>query len=211
LAALLDIAYNRLMTPEWSAFLWTGFWNLIATSGVGFLLFKALGEKWLQKKFDAQLADLKHKQQQELDRNRDEVQRMFNRVIKIHEKEFEVYPQAWAMLQVLDGAAFEAVTRAGNPETQELFNTARQLAQTFQNFVFSNEVFMTNDVSELLSQALKTILEGLIECETGLKCESKMQMDGCKKVLGVRGSLPAIKQSIQLRLGFPATLPPIPA
>ncbi len=253
---LVITVYNRLMTPEWTDFIWKSFWNLVATSGMGFLLFKAWGEKWLQKRFDAQLADLKHKQQKELDKNRDEVQRIFNRIVKIHEKEFEVYPQAWLMLQTLQGTAFHAVTSGigGGPDFHKMkdaaaldaflaeteftdyqkdllrkgetvesreemysrFEESRRLdasseaARLMKNYLLLNEVFMTPEIAQHFSEFHGRIQKALVEYGIGRNLTDKTMY--LKAVMVLSDTNPhafvTLKEAIQARLGFPATLPP---
>jgi hypothetical protein len=61
-------------------------------------IFKLLGEKWLNAKFDERLAAYKHAQQKELERLRFEINALFDRTAKLHQREFEIIPQAWALL-----------------------------------------------------------------------------------------------------------------
>lgn len=65
------------------------------SAGVAYLLFKNLGEKWIDSKFAKSLEDHKHNQSVEIQRLRIEIDSMLNGVIKIQEKEFEVLPLAW--------------------------------------------------------------------------------------------------------------------
>jgi hypothetical protein len=68
-------------------------------SGIAYGLFRLFSEKWLENKFAEKLEKLKHEQQRELERHRFKINSLFNRVTKIHEKEFEVLPKAWTKLQ----------------------------------------------------------------------------------------------------------------
>ena len=60
--------------------------------------FKLLMEKWLNAKFDERLADYKHEQQKELDDLRFRINSLTDRRLKLHEREFEILPDAWAKL-----------------------------------------------------------------------------------------------------------------
>lgn len=62
--------------------------EIIITSGLAVGIFKLWGENWLSNKFAKNLEDHKAK-----------INSLFNRISKIHEKEFEVLPDAWCKLQ----------------------------------------------------------------------------------------------------------------
>jgi hypothetical protein len=61
--------------------------------------FTWLGKKWLEGKFAERLEAFKHQQDLQLEQYRYEINALFSRVTKIHEKEFEVLPTAWSKLQ----------------------------------------------------------------------------------------------------------------
>jgi hypothetical protein len=68
------------------------------TAAMAYGLFRFLGEKWIENKFAEKLEAYKHKQQQELEQTRYTINSLFSRVSKIHEKEFEVLPEAWSQM-----------------------------------------------------------------------------------------------------------------
>jgi hypothetical protein len=72
-------------------------------------VFKFVGTKWLDEKFTTRLEKLKHTQALELEQVRNEIQSTFSRITKIHEKEFEVVPKVWFMLNDAQGSAVIAV------------------------------------------------------------------------------------------------------
>jgi len=91
---------------------------LVATAG----LWKWLGQKWVEQRFGIHLERFKAEQQKELEALKAEQQkeletfkahhqtelerfrhRLSSRISKIHEKEFEVLPKAWLMLNDLHG------------------------------------------------------------------------------------------------------------
>lgn len=74
-------------------------------------LFKRLADKWLDKHFASQLEELKHEHQKELENVKHTIQSTFSRVVKVHEREYEVLPKAWFMLHVAYGSAQTAVAR----------------------------------------------------------------------------------------------------
>lgn len=80
----------------------------VITYGGGFAaifygLLRLFGQKWLDEKFSKRLEEFKRFQKQEFENYRFEINKIFNRVVKIHEKEFEVLPTAWEKLQLAHG------------------------------------------------------------------------------------------------------------
>jgi hypothetical protein len=63
-----------------------------------FQLFKRYGEKWLEARFDERLQNLRHAQAQEIEGLRFKVSTLLDRATKLHQREFEVLPEAWAKL-----------------------------------------------------------------------------------------------------------------
>ncbi len=70
-----------------------------APVGIAFAAFRFLGSKWIENKFATQLEAHKHEQSKELEKLRHKINAAFSRLTKIHEKEFEVLPEAWYKLQ----------------------------------------------------------------------------------------------------------------
>lgn len=72
--------------------------NAVAIGGsaaaFAYAIFVWLGKKWLEERFARRLEDYKHKQNQELEHYRYQINALFNRITKIHEKEIEVLPTA---------------------------------------------------------------------------------------------------------------------
>lgn len=69
-----------------------------STVGTAYCLFIFLGKKWIENKFATKLEEYKSAQNKELEDSRYRINTLFNRVIKIHEKEYEVLPAAWTKL-----------------------------------------------------------------------------------------------------------------
>jgi hypothetical protein len=69
-----------------------------AAVAVAYWIFKSFSEKWLTSKFDERLAAYKHEQQKELEQLRYKITALMDRTIKLHQREFEVLPEAWAKL-----------------------------------------------------------------------------------------------------------------
>ncbi len=68
-------------------------------------IFKAFGNKWLEHYFKRQLEDFKTKQKREIQNLNHEINSLFSRISKIHEKEFEILPEAWKRLHIAFGKA----------------------------------------------------------------------------------------------------------
>lgn len=73
--------------------------QLLASAGIGtvtaFLLFRYLGEKWIESKFAERLEQLRHTHALELQRLRVHIDAMLSGAVKLQEKEFKVLPKAW--------------------------------------------------------------------------------------------------------------------
>ena len=76
--------------------------NVVAYSGggaaVAYGLFVFFGKRWIENKFSERLEEYKNEQRKELEDFKLKINRLFNRITKIHEKEIEVLPQCWSKL-----------------------------------------------------------------------------------------------------------------
>ena len=76
--------------------------KLIVTGGglvaISYGLFKYLGQKWLDEKFSERLEAYKHEQQKEIERLRFKINALLDRATKFHQREYEVLPEAWSLL-----------------------------------------------------------------------------------------------------------------
>jgi hypothetical protein len=64
----------------------------------GYLAFQAFATKWLDSKFSERLEAYKHRQQRELEQLKFQINTLFDRATKLHQREFQVLPDAWALL-----------------------------------------------------------------------------------------------------------------
>lgn len=71
---------------------------IAAIAGFSYWLFKLFSEKWLTAKFNERLEDYKHKQQRELEELKFKINALMDRTTKLHQREFEVLPEAWGKL-----------------------------------------------------------------------------------------------------------------
>jgi hypothetical protein len=66
---------------------------------VAYAIFRFLGKKWIEGKFAERLETYKNDLTKELEHTRYEINLLFNRITKIHEKEFEILPEVWRKMQ----------------------------------------------------------------------------------------------------------------
>lgn len=76
--------------------------SILAAGGGGALIawqiFKSMGEKWIDSKFAESLEEYKHAKQKELENLRFEIAALMDRTVKLHQREFDVIPEAWGLL-----------------------------------------------------------------------------------------------------------------
>lgn len=60
-------------------------------------------KRWIESEFSKNLEDYKHEINKSLEDYRHRINALFSRISKIHEKEFEVLPEAWRLLQIARG------------------------------------------------------------------------------------------------------------
>jgi hypothetical protein len=69
-----------------------------ALVGFAYWIFKLFTEKWLTAKFNERLESYKHEQQKELEQLRFKIGALMDRTVKLHQREFEVLPEAWSLM-----------------------------------------------------------------------------------------------------------------
>jgi hypothetical protein len=80
-----------------------------SSAAIAYAIFRWFGKSWLDQQFKKQLEHLKHEQQKEIVQLKHQINSLFSRVSKIHEKEFEVLPRAWTLLHEAHGAVFRVI------------------------------------------------------------------------------------------------------
>src|SRR5215217_7738021 len=65
-----------------------------------FAIFKLLGSHWMEAQFSKRLEEVKHGQNQELERLRYRINALMDRTSKLHQHEFEVLPELWHKLGI---------------------------------------------------------------------------------------------------------------
>jgi hypothetical protein len=59
---------------------------------------KWFGERWVTSKFNERLEAFKHAQQREIEQLKLQINASMDRAVKLHQREFETLPEAWATL-----------------------------------------------------------------------------------------------------------------
>lgn len=74
---------------------------VVGGGGLGVIvyqIFKALGGKWLDQRFESRLQSLRHEHGKEIEQLRFKISALLDRTTKMHQREFEVLPEAWQIL-----------------------------------------------------------------------------------------------------------------
>ena len=72
-------------------------------AAVAYLIFRFLGQAWIENKFKEKLAAHTHQQALEIQRLRVEIDTMLSGSIKLQDREFEILPEAWEKLDQAQG------------------------------------------------------------------------------------------------------------
>ena len=89
----MDTANVIKTVASWISYIIVGGGGL---SLIVYQIFKHLGAKWLDARFEERLQNLKHEQAQVIERMRFKISTLLDRATKLHQREFEVLPEAWA-------------------------------------------------------------------------------------------------------------------
>ncbi|BCA56696.1 hypothetical protein W02_38360 [Nitrospira sp. KM1] len=118
-----------------------------------YILFKRFGEKWIENKFESQLEIARHEQHKEIEHLRFKINALLDRTTKLHQREFEVLPEAWSKLS---DAYWEAVAFLSPFQTYP--DLARMSPQHFVEFVESCRLdpWMKDDLKEKAGQERNT-------------------------------------------------------
>jgi hypothetical protein len=104
---------------------------------------RMFSEKWLNAKFEESLAAYKHEQQKELEHLKFSINAQMDRATKLHRREFEALPEAWARLMDAYGIIIGVVSRyqstpdlnSMTPDQQEDFLATSKLAEWQRHLV----------------------------------------------------------------------------
>src|SRR4051812_7085644 len=103
---------------------WNDIWKYVLSSAGGgvavAVLLRLFVDKWMDKHFASELEKLKYEHQKALENVKHTIQSTFSRIVKVHEKEYEVLPKAWFLLHVAIGSA--CMTASGMKERPDFLN-----------------------------------------------------------------------------------------
>lgn len=114
-------------------------------------LFKLLTTKWLDAKFGRHLADLQHAHAQELEQLKYKINSLFDRTVKLHQREFEVVPEAWRLLT----DAYNSVDALTHP-FQQYPDLDRMNEAELSEFLAAQEEYTNSERERILRASRKT-------------------------------------------------------
>ncbi len=128
----------------------TFFLELIAYAGgstaVAFVVFKTLGDKWLDTRFKERLSRVEHGYSVELSKLKQRLETAASGLNRIHQKEFEVLPEAWGLLD----EAMNTLKWVISP-MQSYPNVSRMTDDDWQDFVEELKFFGKADKRHLMA------------------------------------------------------------
>ena len=125
---------------------------------IAYQAFKHLAARWLDSKFDERLQALRHAHGKELEQLRFKIAALLDRTTKLHQKEFELLPEAWSKLNdafwevrafVSPMQAYADIDRMTPPQQEEFIEGSRltscqkdELRKSDQkNLLFQKQIF----------------------------------------------------------------------
>ena len=138
---------------------------------IAYSVFSLLGKKWLDNQFSKQLESFKHAQNLQMEQYRFEMNSLFNRIIKVHEKEFEVLPAMWFKLQEALGNVmdftnpFQQYPDLNHMSENEVEETLRKTKlslsqkQKIQKATDKNQTFIKNIFWSRLNETRKYVYD----------------------------------------------------
>jgi hypothetical protein len=132
-----------LLDPIWKLL---GFGGVTFTGAVGiaWLAFKWFGEKWIENKFQQNLEAAKTEQSREMERLRHRIATTFDRVARLHTKEFDVLPEIWGRLVEANGWGWQYIS-----PVQSYPDLNRMPIAELEEFIESTEFTKTQKASIL--------------------------------------------------------------
>jgi len=114
-----------------------------SSAGVAYVLFQFLGKRWIENKFAEKLEQLRHTQALELQRLRVEIDSMLSGAIKIQDKEYEILPEAWVLLD----DAYSRVTLLISP-SQKYTDLDSMRSELLEEFIAASDL-LESDKNEI--------------------------------------------------------------
>lgn len=124
---------------------------------VAYALLRFFGEKWMNARFEERLAAFRHAQGKELEELRYKINALMDRTVKLHQKEFDVIPEAWGKLNTSYGVV-TAITSAFQqyPDLDRISETQLEefLEASFMAKWQRGEIRLTDKKTEYYRKAL---------------------------------------------------------
>jgi len=136
-----------------AAILGIGSLTLATVFGGAFVLFKWLGTKWMEQKFQERLELFRTEQVREIERMRHRINGLFDRTVRLHSKEFEVLPDVWGKLVEAHGFAGAYVS-----SFQQYSDVSRLPAPALKEFLDKTE-FSDTQKQQILDCPKEKILD----------------------------------------------------
>ncbi|MBD3349946.1 MAG: hypothetical protein GF364_00490 [Candidatus Lokiarchaeota archaeon] len=179
------------------------------------LVFKYLASKWIESKFTKSLEDHKHKLENEREKLKFEINSLFNRVTKIHEKEIEVLPIAWKKLDdLLDLLRkfireHHCINNKSPKELDDFYKESEEVADAcleFQNYITKKGIFLSPDIKNKFKEAERAIRTVWAKRKNAESDNDRYDLitevcDSIKK--DISPIMDEIEKLVQKRLGFP--------
>lgn len=116
------------------------------STALAFVVFKTLGDKWLDNKFKERLKRVEHGYAVELSKFKQRLDTAANGLNRIHQKEFEVLPESWGLLD----EAMSTLKWVVSP-MQTYADVSRMGDEDWKDFMEGNEAFGKTDKRRLLA------------------------------------------------------------
>lgn len=132
--------------------------EVVLASGIVSALFLFLGKNWIENRFARRLEAYKREQNQELEHYKYQINALFNRITKIHEREIEVLPATWQKLQEAHGhlarliqpfrieRELSQMNEEQFKEWQNEYNEISEHFMEFHNYLLYNSIFLSPDL-----------------------------------------------------------------
>jgi len=117
---------------------------------IAYAVFIFLGKKWIENQFHKRLESYKHDKNKEIEKLKYQINLLLSRVTKIHEKEFEVLPEAWSKLH----DALEIISWFTSPFQQ--YPDLNKMSDNEVNYFVNNCQLLDFQKKELLTSEKKT-------------------------------------------------------
>ncbi|MDT4896398.1 MAG: hypothetical protein QOH25_1475 [Acidobacteriota bacterium] len=149
---------------------------VVASGGAAVIVsavFAFLGKQWIENRFAQRLKAYERKQNQELEHYKYQINSLFNRITKIHEREIEVLPAAWQKLQETHGhlarliqpfrieREFSQMNEGQFKEWQDEYNEISEHFMGFHNYLLYNSIFLSPDLYVEFKEVDKIFNEAL--------------------------------------------------